>query len=656
MKICIRCHKEYLEGRFCLECGGELKEQSSEHKEKNAGVSLGDKNVVAGDIIGQKEEYKITGNSTFIKNEDETRKIINCNICGKNEMIIDSVRCPSCLTSVCKDHFNYTTNRCTNCEKNAESEYRTLLGQVLEDGKMDQNERIILNSRAKQYKISADRALEIELDFKNQSKKIDSQSLNAFDKIELKKIKKEITTGNDLVPVFERIGRLYSKYSNNEEIKKLYFQIGPHALGVAFLEKLSQNFDELYAEIAKIDIEILENKDLTTAIDKLDLIKEKYPERELDINAKELDIFYRLYEIEGDEYVEPIEDLLKSILAKNWQESDYAGYILYKIFNDKKIVFQDATLNSFGEDFEIRNFDENMLVHLHSFSRKVNRIINHPRAKENSPVLINQHSNSTTIAPPLLTQTDFHKALMDEGIIFLPNDNKENLLIIINSAVKENHLIFNVDTKNPFNVHVTICRRGVLINGIEIDTDLPPQRIYVTSIISFADISLQLENISDSTLGLNIFSEKTKKRILIPKNNFIVSGKLVPETIPEYLKIFTSCEELIPKLIVTDNNGIFTYNITSPLTRIGKYELVRKFSSDISIKDDTLNCKYLKNNTLIYLFSFYIGKYYILGITFNNEIIGYKSNFTNIAYNLLEKEMRFEIEIFSVKIIFKLTP
>ena len=368
MKICIRCHKEYPEGRFCLECGGELKEQSSEQKEKNAGVSLGDKNVVAGDIIGQKEEYKITGNSTFIKNEDETRKIINCNVCGKNEMIIDSVRCPSCLTSVCKDHFNYTSNRCTNCEKNAESEYRTLLGQVLEDGKIDQNERIILNSRAKQYKISADRALQIELDFKSQSKKIDSQSLNAFDKIELKKIKKEISSVNDLVPIFERIGRLYSKYSNNEEIKKLYYQIGPHALGTAFQEKLSQNFDEFYAEVAKIDIEILKNKDLRSAIDILDFVKEQYSERELDTNAKELDIFYRLYEIEGNDYLEPIEDLVKGILTKNWHESDYAGFILFKIFNEKKIVFQDESLNNWGENLINLNFDENILVQLELLS------------------------------------------------------------------------------------------------------------------------------------------------------------------------------------------------------------------------------------------------------------------------------------------------
>jgi uncharacterized protein (TIGR02145 family) len=365
MKICTRCTKAYPEGRFCLECGGELKEQSSTQKETGSGISMGDKNVVAGDIIGRKDEYRITGSATIIKNEDETRKIIHCNVCGKTELITESVRCPTCLINVCKDHYNLKARRCTNCDNNAENDYRNILEQVLADGKIDLDERIILDARAKVFKITPERAQKIENEFKNQIKRSGKQSLNAFDIIEFNKIKKEIATLKDLIPSFERIGRLYAKYPDNEDIKRRYYQLGPYALGLTFKEKLSKNFDDFYAEFAKIEIEILQNKDLRAAIDILDYVKNHYTERELDTQAKELDILYRFYETEGDDYIQVIEDLLKCILVKNWNESDYASFILYKIFTDKKIVFQDENLNGWEVNLTSININDNILIQLY---------------------------------------------------------------------------------------------------------------------------------------------------------------------------------------------------------------------------------------------------------------------------------------------------
>lgn len=270
MKICNRCSREYPEGKFCLECGGELVEIASHKKESKSGISLGDKNVVAGDIIGQKEEYKITGSATIIKNGDETRRVVICSVCGKNHLITESIQCPMCLTYVCQDHFNKNTNRCSNCDNNIEKEYRSIVLQILEDGKIDQNERSILDAKAKGFKIGCERVQAIETELKKQNRINTPSSLNSFDKIEFKKIKKDIATESDLKPVLSRIERLFNKYPDNECIKKLYFQIGPYAMGLGFLDKLSKNVDEFFAELAKIEVEILHSNDVRAAIDNLD--------------------------------------------------------------------------------------------------------------------------------------------------------------------------------------------------------------------------------------------------------------------------------------------------------------------------------------------------------------------------------------------------
>lgn len=378
MKICTNCNTEFPDGKYCLECGGKLIERATLSKETKSGVTLGDKNVVAGDVIGQKEEYKITGSATIIKNDDETRRVVNCSVCGKTMKIIDSVRCLSCVSYVCNDHFDWETERCSDCDKRAETDYRNFVMQILEDGKIDRDERISLDSKAKLLKVSSQRADDIENDLKTRPKGINGQSLSTVDKIEFKKIRKEITTLSDLAKTFESIERLYRKYPDNDEIKRRYCQLGPYAIGTGFTDNLSRNFDDFHTESARMDLEILCNKDLHEANSILDQVKEKFPERELDVKAKELDILYRFYETEGDEYVEAIEELLKDIIAQGWHDSDYAGYILFKIFTDKKITFSDEVLNDWGKNLTNMSFEENTLVQIHLFLTPQFKISSYP--------------------------------------------------------------------------------------------------------------------------------------------------------------------------------------------------------------------------------------------------------------------------------------
>ncbi|MFZ2341323.1 MAG: hypothetical protein WAW07_16555, partial [Bacteroidales bacterium] len=97
----------------------------------------------------------------------------------------------------------------------------------------------------------------------------------------------------------------------------------------------------------------------------LDYVRNQYPEQELDTQGLELDILYRLCEQEGDDYLETVEDLLKTILAKNWHESDYAAYVLYRIFSESKMVFRDEILNQWGDNLNSINPADNALIQMY---------------------------------------------------------------------------------------------------------------------------------------------------------------------------------------------------------------------------------------------------------------------------------------------------
>jgi len=123
LKYCEFCRKHYQnEYFFCPDCGGKLN-QNSKNENPAEGINLGDDNVVAGDIIGEVNDYNIQGNATFIKNEDESKRIIECSICGKQCFPVSGYICKGCSNFVCADHFNTKYLRCNSClEKNGMSQ------------------------------------------------------------------------------------------------------------------------------------------------------------------------------------------------------------------------------------------------------------------------------------------------------------------------------------------------------------------------------------------------------------------------------------------------------------------------------------------------------------------------------------------------------
>lgn len=92
---------------FCPDCGQKVL--------RNIGLNLGNKNVIAGDVYGSKEDIHVKGDATFIKKDDSTSKIRTCESCGKHILLLDGFTCKKCQKFVCADCYDKTHNLCADC-------------------------------------------------------------------------------------------------------------------------------------------------------------------------------------------------------------------------------------------------------------------------------------------------------------------------------------------------------------------------------------------------------------------------------------------------------------------------------------------------------------------------------------------------------------
>ena len=146
-KECPDCHfKAALNAKFCKKCGHRfganaqaahnagvsigdknviagdvISSASSAGASSAGGVSMGDKNVIAGDVIGKK--LVVEKGATFINNEDETKRLVQCHICKRNMAIADSIECPRCHEFVCEHCYDRKALLCLHCK---EEEYKAL--------------------------------------------------------------------------------------------------------------------------------------------------------------------------------------------------------------------------------------------------------------------------------------------------------------------------------------------------------------------------------------------------------------------------------------------------------------------------------------------------------------------------------------------------
>lgn len=246
MKNCIECnHPHEDNAKFCNECGAKLPEAKANIPKGDYTASIGDKNVISGNIIGKNEEIKISGNATINKIEDDTKKTVVCSISGRRILMVDSIVCPSCSNDVAQDYYNQNNNRCNNCENNAHDIYKQEITKVFSDGIIDASERQGLDRLAISLMIDETKKSQIEAEYKqSRIQSSGNSTLSGFHKIEFGRALKTLHEDNNLEAGYNQLKNIYTKNATNDEIANLYYLVEAIYSPDTFLEHyLQKNVD-----------------------------------------------------------------------------------------------------------------------------------------------------------------------------------------------------------------------------------------------------------------------------------------------------------------------------------------------------------------------------------------------------------------------------
>ena len=261
--------------KFCSECGYSFKANGA----TSSGIAMGDKNVVAGDVIGQKDDYHVSGNATFIKNDDETKKVVQCHCCGKNLTIVEVFTCPECGKETCADCYDKSSGACRQCvskkDNDKEAEYLKLLEKVLEDGKIELSERKELKALQKVLKISDSRAQELESKCRKQTA---AGSIGEYEIMYCQQAAEELWGKGDPKAAMKIMEPVYKNYPHDQDVLSVYYP------ALAFLDedKAIKAMDAVGVDSAiiartRVDIDI-RHESFVSAEAKLKTALELWPE------------------------------------------------------------------------------------------------------------------------------------------------------------------------------------------------------------------------------------------------------------------------------------------------------------------------------------------------------------------------------------------
>ena len=272
VKKCINCGTELpFKMKFCFECGAPQNGAPA-----GAGVNMGDKNVIAGDVVGQKVagdnvQSKILGNAFFNTVQDDTKRVNSCHVCGKHLTNDSGHTCPSCGNVVCEEHFDAKTNMCLRCiaaeKERKAAKYKDALQSALADGFIDFKERNLLKSLQVQLGISDNEAESWE----QKAKLSQMQTTDSLTKIESINIKKAVELfyeKGDVEKAYKLVEAVYSAHPLDENVLNIYLPI----LVQYDVDRARQTIQSIKVDclalcIAEIEIALQENR--------LDIVEKK---------------------------------------------------------------------------------------------------------------------------------------------------------------------------------------------------------------------------------------------------------------------------------------------------------------------------------------------------------------------------------------------
>ncbi|MEE0999274.1 MAG: zinc ribbon domain-containing protein [Treponemataceae bacterium] len=259
-KKCINCGLELpLNMKFCGECGAKQDESAP----KSSGFSMGDKNVIAGDVIGSKEETNISGNATIIKNEDQTKQVKKCHICGSFVSIVDGYNCPECGEFTCEDCFDSKYRVCNSCVslalKKNEEKYKDALEKALEDGTISITERKELKELQTKYGITDQKAKQLEEIVKFGQPQTET-NFTTMEKINFEKATELFYEDGKVEKAYKLLEPIYKAHPYEEKVLNIYLPVLVKK-DIEAAKKIAKelNVDMLSIYLASIDIAFEEN-------------------------------------------------------------------------------------------------------------------------------------------------------------------------------------------------------------------------------------------------------------------------------------------------------------------------------------------------------------------------------------------------------------
>ena len=260
VKKCVSCGAELsLKMKFCPECGANQDESAP----KSSGFSMGDKNVIAGDVIGSKEETNISGNATIIKNEDQTKQVKKCHVCGSFIPVVDGYDCSECGEFTCEDCFDSKYRVCNSCVslalKKNEEKYKDALEKALEDGTISITERKELKELQTKYGITDQKAKQLEEIVKFGQPQTET-NFTTMEKINFEKATELFYEDGKVEDTYKLLEPIYKAHPYEEKVLNIYLPVLVKKDIEAAKKIIKElNVDMLSIYLASIDIAFVEN-------------------------------------------------------------------------------------------------------------------------------------------------------------------------------------------------------------------------------------------------------------------------------------------------------------------------------------------------------------------------------------------------------------
>ena len=205
--------------KFCPQCGSKvvLPPQSPTGKPAGSPITIGEKAVVGGDVIGSKHEVKVLGGSyTSITHSDETKKVRLCAVCHSNREIVQGYDCPACNLWVCSNCFVVASRACVKCDNSrqgqAKANYRSKLAEVYEDYRVDETERAELRIEADRLGISPEDAQKLEAPFRETRE----SALSGGELVRLRAAEVQLYQELKVDEAFRNLQPLYEQYQRRD--------------------------------------------------------------------------------------------------------------------------------------------------------------------------------------------------------------------------------------------------------------------------------------------------------------------------------------------------------------------------------------------------------------------------------------------------------